>query len=89
VERPQPGGAGCGYTSSFEAIVSRTSMRRLMLRNIDNQGAAANQSRTDRCQSGSDRGTSHKLIDHTHFLHLTLARCMRSFAALRMTRVYY
>ena len=28
VEKPQPGGAGCGYTSLFEAIVSNASVIR-------------------------------------------------------------
>jgi hypothetical protein len=35
-----------------------------MLRNIDKQTRRANPSRADKCQSGSYRGTSHKLIDH-------------------------
>ena len=67
MERPQSGGAGCGYTSLFEAIVSSPSVQWSMLRNVDNRAGRAHPSRTDKCQSGSDQGTSHKLIDHRNY----------------------
>jgi hypothetical protein len=78
VERPQPGGAGCGYTSLFERLVSSTHQSSGQCsRNIGKKHTAVIPS----------RGTSHKVIDHTNYLRVTLVRCVRSFAALRMTRV--
>ncbi len=92
VERPQPGGAGCGYTSLSERLVSSLHQRSgRCSRNVDKQSTGVIPSCTDKCQSRSDRGTSHKLIDHTNNLRVTLARCVRPFSrdcGIRMTRVY-
>ncbi len=57
-----------------------------MLRNIDEQQAAGpTRAAQISVSSGSDRGTSHKLIDQTNYLRVTVAPHLRSFAALRMT----
>ncbi len=65
MERPQPDGAGFGYTSSIEAIVSSARCVTGDARVISKALQGVIPSRADKCRSGSDRETSHQPIDDT------------------------